>query len=857
MRRVALLVGTAAVSDGWVTISQSRYGARPKDIADQFRGNLTGSSPYSQLGYIWHMPVDTQATAGLGGGIAWAWDDRLCDMLLPPMDGRIGGTPQLFKEDFVLFDFVTCHDLRAAMHRAFSSWSDNHRFISFVDVTEECRRMYGRVTSSCPLVEVWVTYLGAESNGSAPYAHESPPPAPPPQGPATARRLSDDELSSEAASTASATSSPAATAVPYVRYNEEGLRSTDGFTRQYYYGEDGRRHYRPVIETYGGIISFNVDGGSGMCWYLDSTFCSGLHAMKAASGEALVFSLFSASVYGVFSIAVIVLTVKLVFVFKHQHCLDSHDEFARSLKMKCRASIEELATWGVLQSVLLLVCLWAPLACYTQILEPCWNCYDFEAAATHEIGHILGLSHPDNVAISNAAGFPVGSNTYSTLLASNEGMNPFPDGACGEPLPETNGTDALNLWDHVVDGVWAGADDVDSANGARQSIMEAFTQHNPSVCLSPDDIEGINMLYPDCRGYAITRPECFKSKHHLGWIRMAVYIGMPIVILMLMLFGVSHAVREHHQSRLKSAKDLLATKEVKISVARADARYHEDRARQAQKELRKYRDEEEARVATKAHQMGVVYAKHALEEALRAGEIARGQADAAAYYVQTGHAPPAAKTPSRSPKTPSRSKWQRAQLHQRTHERRGSLKNLAWVVGAARHQASRGGGGGGSGDATSPPLSPQREPREHRGSIKGLAQLVGVMSHRNKHSGSSGSCGSCGSSDRSGEQRAAGGSDSPTSVSPGRRRRPTERADTRGSLKNLVSALFRRDSSPSQSPSASPDSSVAGGTACSPSQLQLEVRMPAVQTTAQIPTRDPTRCTSPTRPSPRGVLKRS
>jgi len=804
----ALLVGAAALSNGWVTISQSRYGATPKDIADQFRGNLTGVSPYSQLGYIWHMPADSQALAGLGGGIAWAWDDRLCDMLLPPMDGRIGGTPQLFKEDFVFVDFVSCHDLRAAMHRAFSSWSDNHRFISFIDVTEECRRMYGRVTSSCPLVEVWVTFLGAESNGSAPDAHESlPPSSPPPLASGTTRRLSEEELSSEAASTASATSSPAATAVPY-----------------------------------GGVISFNVDGGSGMCWYLDSTFCSGLHAMKAASGEALVFSLFSASVYGVFSIAVVVLTVKLFFVFKHQHCLHGADEFSRSLRMKCRASIEELASWGVLQSVLLLVCLWAPLACYTQILEPCWSCFDFEAAATHEIGHILGLSHPDNVPVSNANGFPVGSNAHSTLLASNDGMNPFPNGACGELLPLVNGTDALNLWDHVVNGVWADANDVDGGNGARQSIMEAFTQHNPSVCLSPDDIEGINMLYPDCRGYAITRPECFKSKHRLGWIRMAVYIGLPVVFLMLMLFGVSHAVREHHQSRLKSAKNLLATKEVKISVARADARYHEDRARQAQKELRRYRDEEDARVATKAHQMGVVYAKHALEEALRAGEIAEWQAADAAYHVQTGHAPPHAKTPSRhTPKTPSRSKWHKAHgahgdAHGHGHDRRGSMKNLAWAVGAAKHKH-----GAGS-DSTSPPSSPHRD-TGNRGSIKSLVSLVGALSSKRSSS----------------EHPSDSGGVAAVAVAPATNslwhRRRTERADTRGSLKNLVAGLFRMGS-PSQSPATSSDNSVSGGTACSPSALaEVQIQMPAVQTTAQIPTRDPTRCTSPTQR--RSVLKRS
>ena len=38
-------------------------------------------------------------------------------------------------------------------------WEDLNQHIKFVDVTEECRRLYGRVQSNCSLLEVSVVVV--------------------------------------------------------------------------------------------------------------------------------------------------------------------------------------------------------------------------------------------------------------------------------------------------------------------------------------------------------------------------------------------------------------------------------------------------------------------------------------------------------------------------------------------------------------------------------------------------------------------------------------------------------------------------------------------------------------------------
>ena len=140
--------------------------------------------------------------------------------------------------------------------------------------------------------------------------------------------------------------------------------------------------------------------------------------------------------------------------------------------------------WSQVLGVLCTLISSPPLILY-YIFLPCWNCSDFEAAALHEIGHLLGLGHPDaapaslhpQVRVINEN--PMANQTYHPWLAAGGKVN------------ETN---CYTLWDNALYGVPPGlpADEYTVGAGGyrtRPSVMQAFTQNNPRTlriaCLQP------------------------------------------------------------------------------------------------------------------------------------------------------------------------------------------------------------------------------------------------------------------------------------------------------------------------------------------------------------------------------------
>ena len=262
---------------GWVTLSQARLGAQLADIREQTRGNYTHTAPPMQsLGYLWSLPDDPSSSAGLGGGIAWAWDSSLCGQL-----------QDRFHEDAMLFEWIDCDMLKAALHRAFYSWSSNHPLIQFVDVTKECDALYEGLGPNCPLAELWVTAL-TPTRRALTTDDTTGADLEPVYAALSSHGTSQEEVGEDQ----SGGGRVAARASPTARYSTD-FRWTSGIPA-------GGGSSAPIIETVKAVIAFNVDPS--FCWYIDSFFCSRFHTLKQVGtpeavllgGRVITYTIWSA-----------------------------------------------------------------------------------------------------------------------------------------------------------------------------------------------------------------------------------------------------------------------------------------------------------------------------------------------------------------------------------------------------------------------------------------------------------------------------------------------------------------------------------------------------------------------------------
>ena len=215
-----------------------------------------------------------------------------------------------------------------------------------------------------------------------------------------------------------------------------------------------------------------------------------------------------------------------------------------------------VAEWNPIAFAIIVTMLIAPPLVARKILSPCWNCYDFEAATLHEIGHFLGLGHPDNLPDNFASdlGFAAaqgpGNNSFSTLLAYGG---------------RVNASNCEHTWDYVQPGVPTGAElDPNRPAGAypvRDAIMEAFTQHNPKVCLTDDDVEALGTLYPDCSATSISQAVCYKRHLNIGAVRIITYVLLPMLTALIAILILSGVMAKYQRSQTFTARTKVRAQE--------------------------------------------------------------------------------------------------------------------------------------------------------------------------------------------------------------------------------------------------------------------------------------------------------
>jgi hypothetical protein len=363
----------------------------------------------------WSFPPSAYEDEGLGGGITFALHRSFCSRM---MDDEASLFPEA---DSVLGDlFLSCEYLRNAIARAMGTWAINHKNINFKDVTEACWEEKG--TEKCEHAELFI--------------------------------VPDDSDGEEGTAGLAAWVDP--------DYNDLDLKPYSTSGREVH--SFGLRRARMTLRAPATADEF--------CWYLDASFCAYFHQPPWESGFNPVefWRVLFSMMFGVSLVFVLWVIVQAghATLFAKEGPADA----ARSSvvpagpvsrqtstgisrgtsegvdghacgSVRCTRLLEFLA---VMNSQALLVALFTAIFCptfYLRIYQPCWECYDFEATVAHEVGHVLGFHHPDqlpnlnleaNVSMASCAlDEPPGQECLFELAAGAPSAPPAvapPDDAC-------------------------------------------------------------------------------------------------------------------------------------------------------------------------------------------------------------------------------------------------------------------------------------------------------------------------------------------------------------------------------------------------------------------------------------------
>lgn len=240
----------------------------------------------------------------------------------------------------------------------------------------------------------------------------------------------------------------------------------------------------------------------------------------------------------------------------------------------------------------------APIIFYNMNFTPCFVCFDFQAAVTHEIGYVLGLARPDeaarvgqNIMVSRPAGEALALDLSSRVInaaysgaggiaTSIQGLTTMWSAGVEDEAASRSAIDAcggvasclsaakINCWEP-----WART--VVRPNSSSEfttfapSIMETFSIDNPSKCITQDDLDALNVLYPVC-DFAHAFPVCTRNHSKLGVLRLFAHVFLLMLILLsAMALGHHLSIHWHEVAHLKGLERLInAVKDRSVEMVR-------------------------------------------------------------------------------------------------------------------------------------------------------------------------------------------------------------------------------------------------------------------------------------------------
>ena len=536
----------------------------------------------------WTLPYDSLSQEGLSRKIRFALHPDFCEELR----GKFFETK--LARSFGAVGLVRCEEIEETMNRAFNAWAFNNKRLDFYNVTSYCTEEE-LAASQCEAVEMMIV--------------------------------------------ASATGSRIPGNVTLTTSSSLPIDTSGVDTRMSWYPDPEDAGY---IEALGGYVAGNIPAeptrvispgnvvtgdqtithahirftaDDDVCWYLDDSICTSFWKNDIDKEKLLD------GMYGV-----CVLTGTLILMYRGVRLwgglILKGKEFAHKILMIHLSNFA--VTWLI--GALIII----PNAVYFGMLKSCIDCYSFEATAVHLIGQSLGIGVLED-----------GAATMSVLQRQDT----------SPPSPVTMGMDDLGYGrvcqnayrtpamgnSYLEETDWTEECDSDdepwTCKNRDFSVMLPLDYHHNRPCLSDDDLEALNWLYPSCYG-ANKEPICVRADRNHTIIKVLALIGMPLFVMMLGTFLALLYSRRRQRKRLAKQKlmhhclDLFGDK-AKVIFDRTDALKKEKKAAR-QKQILAEMKAQSDKVQTELDTLRTVSIK---KTSLSLGKKAKGAAKGAVHAL--------------------------------------------------------------------------------------------------------------------------------------------------------------------------------------------------------------------------------